>query len=223
MIKATFKSLLARKLRLVLSGIAVVLAVTFISGAFVLTDTLGRTFDSLFANVYESTDLEVSAKPALEAQGFPVPKPAPASLVEQIERVPGVDAAEGYVAANGARILTKRGKILPNQTGTQLGASWGGDDPVIRLRDGAAPGADNEIVLNALAAKDGSFAIGDTVTVLTPADQKQHEFRLVGIAGYSGGRDSLGGEHMVFFTEPVAQQLMLGQTGVFSNIAVDVA
>jgi putative ABC transport system permease protein len=223
MIKATFKSLLARKLRLVLSGIAVVLAVTFISGAFVLTDTLGRTFDSLFANVYQYTDLEVSAKPALEAQGFPVPKPSPASLVEQIERVPGVEAVEGYVAGNGARILTKRGKILPNQTGAQLGASWEGDDPVIRLREGSPPGSDTEIVLNAQAAKDGDFAIGDTVAVLTPADQQRHEFRLVGIAGYSGGRDSLGGEHMVFFTEPVSQQLMLGETGVFSNIAVDVA
>lgn len=222
MIKATFKSLLARKLRLVLSGIAVVLAVTFISGSFVLTDTLGRTFDSLFANVYQYTDLEVSAKPALEASGFPVPKASPAAVVEQIERVPGVEGADGYVAANGARILTRRGKILPNQTGAQLGASWEGDDPVIRLREGSPPGSD-EVVLNAQAAKDGGFAIGDTVAVLTPADQQRHEFRLVGIAGYSGGRDSLGGEHMVFFTEPVAQRLMLGQTGMFSNIAVDVA
>jgi putative ABC transport system permease protein len=222
MIKATFKSLLARKLRLVLSGLAVVLAVTFISGAFVLTDTLGRTFDSLFANVYQYTDLEVSAKPALEASGFPVPRPAPAGVVEQVERVSGVASAEGYVVANGARILTERGKVLVNQTGTQLGASWEDDDPVMRLREGTPPQAEDQVVLNAQAAKDGDFAVGDTVNVITPADQERHAFRVVGIAGYSGGRDSLGGEHMVFFTEPVAQQLMLGQTGVFSNIAVDV-
>ena len=40
MIRATLKSLLSRKLRLVLSGLAVVLGVMFVSGAFVLTDTL---------------------------------------------------------------------------------------------------------------------------------------------------------------------------------------
>ena len=44
-LRATLKSLLARKLRLVLSGLAVVLGVMFVSGAFVLTDTLGRSFD----------------------------------------------------------------------------------------------------------------------------------------------------------------------------------
>ena len=222
MIRATFKSLLARKLRLVLSGIAVVLAVTFISGSFVLTDTLSRTFDSLFANIYQYTDLEVSAKPALEANGFPVPKASPASVVEDIKRVPGVDTAKGYVTANGARVLNKKGKILPNQTGTMLGANWQDNDPVISLREGAAPKSDDEVVLNALVAKDGGFAIGDQVQVITPADQQTHSFRVVGIAGYSGGRDSLGGEFIVFFTEPVAQTLMLGETGVYSNISVDV-
>ena len=45
MLRATLKSLLSRKLRLILSGLAVVLGVMFVSGAFVLTDTLGRSFD----------------------------------------------------------------------------------------------------------------------------------------------------------------------------------
>src|SRR5262249_59045192 len=48
MLRATLKSLLARKLRLTLSTLAVVLSVMFVSGSLVLTDTLGRTFDNLF-------------------------------------------------------------------------------------------------------------------------------------------------------------------------------
>ena len=52
MLRATLKSLLARKLRLLLSGLAVVLGVMFVSGAFVLTDTLGRSFDAVFAEAY---------------------------------------------------------------------------------------------------------------------------------------------------------------------------
>jgi putative ABC transport system permease protein len=45
----------------------------------------------------------------------------------------------------------------------------------------------------------------------------------VGIFGYAGGRDSLGGETSVAFTEPVAQELMLGSTGVYSSIDVTAA
>jgi putative ABC transport system permease protein len=220
MIRATFKSLLARKLRLVLSGLAVVLAVTFIAGSFVLTDTLGRTFDSLFANVYQYTDLEVAAKPTVEANGVGAPKPVPASVVDEVERVPGVADAAGYIATNGALVLNKSGKILPNPTGTVLGVNWLDDDPVTSLREGSRPSADDEIVLNAQAAKAGGFAVGEQVTVRVRGENAQ--YRLVGIAGYTGGRDSLGGEFIVFFTEPQAQKVMLGETGLFSNITVEV-
>src|SRR5207247_7573818 len=51
----------------------------------------------------------------------------------------------------------------------------------------------------------------------------KHEFTLVGIFGYSGGRDTIGGSQVVAFTEPVAQQLMLGAPGVYSTIDVKAA
>ena len=52
MIRATLRGLLSRKLRLVLSALSVVLGVMFVSGAFVLTDTLSRSFDQLFSSDY---------------------------------------------------------------------------------------------------------------------------------------------------------------------------
>ena len=36
---------------------AVVLGVMFVAGAFVVTDTLGRSFDSVFADAYSTTDV----------------------------------------------------------------------------------------------------------------------------------------------------------------------
>ena len=78
MLRATLKSLLARKLRLMLSGLAVVLGVMFVSGSFVLTDTLGRSFDALFADAYEDIDVQVAAKPKValdESEGEHVPPP----------------------------------------------------------------------------------------------------------------------------------------------------
>ena len=61
MLRATVKSLLARKLRLVLTGLAVVLGVGFTAGTFVLTDTALKSCDDLFGQVYASTDVVVQA------------------------------------------------------------------------------------------------------------------------------------------------------------------
>ena len=48
-------------------------------------------------------------------------------------------------------------------------------------------------------------------------------FTLVGIFGYSGGRDSLGGVPRGRVHQPVAQQLMLGETDVYTSIDVKAA
>ncbi len=222
MFRATWKSLLARKVRLVLSGLAVVLGVMFVSGAFVLTDTLGRSFDSVFSDVYASTDVGVTARPKVavsEFEGEQVQAPFPASAVQTVREVPGVASAYGMVAGDGARVIGSNGKVLTSFGPPQLGGSWIGDhEDMIELRAGRGPTSDDEIAVNATVAEAAKIKLGDRVGVLTL--EPKRDFTLVGIWGYSGGRDSLGGAQEVAFTEPVAQQLMLGETGVFNNITV---
>ena len=65
----TIKGLLAHKLRLVLTALAIVLGVTFISGTFVLTDTLNNTFSVLFGNIYQKIDFQVRGVPQLDTSG----------------------------------------------------------------------------------------------------------------------------------------------------------
>src|ERR1700739_2776521 len=67
--KVTLKGLLAHKLRLALTALAIVLGVTFISGTFVLTDTLHNTFNSLFANIYAKIDFQVRGDAQLGTGG----------------------------------------------------------------------------------------------------------------------------------------------------------
>ena len=66
MFRVTLKSLLARKLRLVLTALAVVLGVAFVSGTLILTDTMNKTFDDLFATAYSGTDVGVRGKSAFD-------------------------------------------------------------------------------------------------------------------------------------------------------------
>jgi putative ABC transport system permease protein len=61
MVRAVLKGLLAHKLRLALTAIAVVLGVAFVAGTFVLTDTINKTFDTLFTEISAGTDITVRA------------------------------------------------------------------------------------------------------------------------------------------------------------------
>ncbi|WP_433287780.1 ABC transporter permease [Micromonospora sp. CA-244673] len=224
MFRATLKSLLARKLRLLLSGLAVVLGVMFVSGAFVLTDTLGRSFDAVFSDAFSDVDVNVAAKPKValsEVEGEQVAAPVPASVVERVRAVPGVADVRGVVNADGARLIGSNGKVVTSFGPPQLGENWLGESDLVKLREGRAPQADDEIVVNVALADAAKVKVGDRVGVLTLAPKK--EFTLVGVFGYSGGRDSVGGVNEVAFTTPVAQQLMLGKPDVFSNVTAQAA
>ncbi|MEH0932640.1 ABC transporter permease [Micromonospora sp. CPCC 205558] len=226
MFRATLKSLLARKVRLILSGLAVVLGVMFVSGAFVLTDTLGRSFDSIFADAYSDVDVNVAAKPKVqvnEMEGEQTAAPLPAAVVDRVTQVPGVASATGVVAADGARIIGSNGKVVTSFGPPQLGENWTGEGELLRLREGRAPQAEDEIVINKALATAAKVQVGQKVGVLTAFESKKRDFTLVGVVGYSGDRDSIGGANEVFFTTPVAQRLMLGEPDVFSNITVRAA
>jgi putative ABC transport system permease protein len=224
-IRATFKSLLSRKVRLVLSGLAVVLGVMFVAGAFVLTDTLGRSFDQLFSTAYANTDVQVGAVQSTSMDDFDdgelVAATVPADEVTRIEGLPGVASAQGVVAADGARLIGANGKVVPSVGPPRFGVDWPSQAGGVELREGRGPTAHNEIAINAALAKAAGVKVGDRVGVLTL--QPKRTFTLVGVFGYEGGRDSMGGTQTIAFTTPVAQELMLGQTGVFAHIDVTAA
>ncbi|MEU5946768.1 ABC transporter permease [Micromonospora sp. NPDC047465] len=224
MFRATLKSLLARKVRLILSGLAVVLGVMFVSGAFVLTDTLGRSFDAIFADAYEGVDVNVAAKPKIdvaEAEGMQAAQPLPAATLDKVRAVPGVAEATGVVGVDGARLIGSNGKVVTSFGPPQLGENWTGENDLVQLREGRPPQADDEIVVNKALATAGKVKVGDRVGVLTL--QPKQEFTIVGVFGYSGGRDSIGGANEIMFTTPVAQRLMLGAPDTFSSITVTAA
>ena len=76
MIGVALKGLLGRKLRATLTAFAIVLGVAMISGAFVLTDTLGKSFDGIFDESYKSTDAVISSKVAVKTQDGETEAPA---------------------------------------------------------------------------------------------------------------------------------------------------
>src|SRR5215217_6184088 len=123
--KVTLKNLSAKKLRFVLTALAVTLGVAFMSGTLVLTDTIQRTFDDLFSDIYRDTDAVVRSPEALEYFGQTQREPVPASLLREVEGVDGVKVADGSVQAY-AQVVDKDGDPIgdPAMGPPTFGTDW---------------------------------------------------------------------------------------------------
>jgi putative ABC transport system permease protein len=210
---------MAHKGRLVATFLAVALGVAFIGGVLTLTDTMNRTFDDLFADVYEGTDTVVRSERTM-SNDFEEEERATvdAALLERIEAVDTVAAAEGGVEGY-ARIIDKEGDPVGNPA---FGApTMGGNWPTVEdlnpfsLTDGRGPERAGEIAIDAASADSTGYQVGDTVQVQTKEGVADYE--LVGIARF-GSADSPGGASYVFFETEEAQELV-GEPGRFNAIS----
>jgi len=221
MIGVVLKGLAGRKLRALLTAIAIVLGVAMISGTFVLTDTIDKAFDRIFVESYAGTDAVVSAASSditFEGESADAP-PIPAEVLAQVRTVPTVDAAVGSVFEDSAvKILDSEGEpIVKNAPtfGFGLDVSVARFNP-LELKEGRWASGPNEVVIDAGTAEDEGYTVGERVGIATL--EPVREFEVVGIAQY-GGVESLGGATFAVFDVPTAQ-LLLDRKGKFDAISV---
>jgi putative ABC transport system permease protein len=193
----------------------------FYTGADVLASSMSNSFESLFSQAYTNIDAQVLGPITVKDPNNPsegARRNLPETLVDRVRAVPGVREAHGNVFADGARVVGKDGKVIPTTGAPRFGSAWADGGDRVMQPGGHGPQAANEVVVNASLAEKGDFKVGDTIEVLT--QQPQRPFKLVGIFEYTGGRKTLGGETVVGFTKTVAQDLMIGQRGVYTSIDV---
>src|SRR5438105_1871800 len=113
MLKVTLKGLSGRKIRAVLTGLAIVLGVAMMSGTFVLTDTINNAFTSIFTQSYKNADAIVSGKTAFRNdQGNGVQAPSfSESFLAKVRALPDVKAAEGSVNDQRTQLVGREGKL----------------------------------------------------------------------------------------------------------------
>jgi putative ABC transport system permease protein len=201
-VRQAIRSLLASKLRLFLTSLAVVLGVGFVVGALVLGATINKAFDGVFDTANKGVAVEVrGAKTVSEADRQRVP----ASLLVSIRRVDGVRSADGTVAGT-AQIIGKDGTPAGLQGPPALGFGWS-DDPDINplhITSGAAPRGARDVVIDATTARAEHFAIGDAVRVITQSGSA--EYRLVGILTF-GTQNNLAGATIASFSKATARRV----------------
>ncbi|HET7044080.1 MAG TPA: hypothetical protein VFI37_04455, partial [Gaiellaceae bacterium] len=99
MFKVALKGLAGRKLRALLTSLAIVLGVAMISGTYVLTDTINAGFTQVFTTVYKSTDAVITGKSAVGSGDNGTNAPSfSASLLDKVRALPDVAEAYGGIA-----------------------------------------------------------------------------------------------------------------------------
>ena len=201
MIKAALRSLLGRRLRLLMSTFAIVLGVAFVSGTLIFTDTLDRSFTALFA----STVGDVVVRPgdgdaeALTSSSLTVP----ADVVDSLAEVPGAARADGNVTAFGVYVVSTEGKVIGSFGPPALGSNWttapaGHGLEGLSIVEGTEPQGRDEVVLDARTAEKAGYDVGDRVPILTAGSTSRLEPTLVGIADFRKG-GSLNGATLAIF------------------------
>src|SRR3954470_24756791 len=131
--RVTLRGLLAHRLRMLLTGVAIVLGVAFVSGTLVLTDTIRQTFDTAYATANGGTDVSVRATTPLEDTAATDRETVPASLLDVVRRAPGVANAVGTVLGY-AQIGDKHGGVVSSVLPT-VATSWAPPDmSALKLR-----------------------------------------------------------------------------------------
>jgi putative ABC transport system permease protein len=223
--RATIKGLLAKKLRLALTALSVVLGVGFVAGTYVLTDTMNAAFDDLFSQAGTGSDVTVRSVSAFQTGaagpgaggGAEDRDPLEEELLEAIRGVEGVAVAVGDVQGYAQIVNPATGEAIGGFGPPTIGMNWTEtSDAIIDIREGAPPAGPDEVVIDAANASANEIALGDRVRVLFQGPPR--EFRVVGIAGF-GDADNLAGATLALFDTDTAQTV-LDREGEFDSISV---
>jgi putative ABC transport system permease protein len=224
MTKVALRGLAGRKLRAVLTAIAIVLGVAMISGTYILTDTIDSAFKTLFTESYAGTDAVVKGRGidiSIDGEQPPSP-PVDASLLETVRGVDGVALATGSILdERNTKILSPDGEATSSEGAPTFGFGIDTSPGLSRFNplnvvEGRWPAAADEVVIDVGTADDHEYAVGDSVEISTL--QPKRAFELVGVAQY-GSLDSLGNASFAVFTIPAAQGL-LERPGQYDAISV---
>lgn len=215
MFRTALRNVLAHKARLLMTVLAVMLGVAFVSGTLVFTDTLGNAFRNQSAKSYD--DVAVAVETYAGGRDEKTPGLDEATL-DKIRAVDGVASVTGRVDGF-AGVADPDGKLIGNgwsNTGANFAPGKDGKDSAYDFAQGSGPVKDGQIALDEDTAAKGKYRVGDPVRVATNGPVK--EYTLSGVFTTEDGAVNAGGS-LVLFDTATAQKLYL-EPGVFKNATV---
>ncbi|MCX6396691.1 MAG: FtsX-like permease family protein [Propionibacteriales bacterium] len=227
MFKLILRNIGARKMRLAMSALAIVLGVAFLSGVLVFSNGLSKTFDGIIQGTTPDGVVRVEGADSFSAGGAGTSAATlPPSVIAKLNALPEVEIAEGNVDGYGMYVVDSDGDLLGG-TGAPTLAFNRTDAPnmdggkILALLDGRWGQGADEIVLDEGSAEKAGYRIGDTVKLLSPAGQVERSATLVGTAEFNQG--GTAGATLIIFDTPGAQEVFLGGRDAFTTVGLTAA
>ncbi|TML69803.1 MAG: FtsX-like permease family protein, partial [Actinobacteria bacterium] len=207
MITVALKGMLGRKLRTVLTALAIVLGVAMVSGTYILTDTVTGAYTKIVDKSYENSDAVISGKVAFKnTDSANATTPAfPESVLTHVQELADVSAAGGTVT-DDVKLVGRDGKVIPTTTPLAYSVDPSADQRFnpLTLTTGRWPASDDQIAIDKKTADDKHYGVGNRIGVAT--DEGVRRFQITGIAKFATV-SSLGGATIAIFNLPTAQRL----------------
>lgn len=223
MLRTALRSLRAHARRFLLSGVAVLLGVAFVSGSLLYTESVSTAHER--AQSASQPDTSVAVQPDEDATGPGEPTGSPKTprlddrLLERLRSLPGAAAARG--TAEGAAFVVDSGGELVGERGAARGADIApgrdGADPRYPLSQGRAPRNAGEVALDTDTAQRAGHRVGDRVRIV--ADGEPREERLVGTVEVDDPRLVSGGT-LTLFDTATARRHFAPEPGAYTAISL---
>lgn len=216
MFRTALRNVLAHKARLLMTVLAVMLGVAFVSGTLVFTDTFGNAYKNKSAKSFDHVSVAIQPEGGSsfydsgdDGEAKKPPRLTDA-LLKKAQNLPGADSAIGGVMGFTA-LADKDGKLVGGEWGTS-GANYypgkDGKDPRYDFTDGAAPKSAGDLALDSRTAERTGYKVGDTVRYSTDGPVKKA--RISGVFDTEDGSVLAGGSLVVFDNDTARE--VLGKT-----------
>jgi putative ABC transport system permease protein len=216
-LRLALRGVLAHKVRLALTAIAIVLGVAFVSGTFMFTDSIRKSFSNIFESVNEGVDFYVRASTEFGFQRALIDE----AIAVEIAGLDGVVLAAPSVEGV-AQLVDRDGDPIGGNGPPTLGFSFLPEEEgltPLEIREGRWPEADGEIAIDSFSADDKGFTVGAEIDVILSVGVER--FTVVGIVSFAGADNLLGATLSVF--EFRTAQRVFEAEGRLSTISVVLA
>ncbi|WP_203336255.1 ABC transporter permease [Nocardioides limicola] len=224
MIRLTLRNLVARKVRLLMSALAVVLGVAFLSGVLVFSNGLQATFDQIIKGTTPSGLVRAEGSASFSAgEGGVSTATLSPQVAADLEALPEVARADGNVDGFGMHLLAKDGSLVGGGGPPTLAFNYV-DTPnlageqILELSEGRWPTEPGEIALDGRAADNGDYQVGDQVRLIAPYGELERDVTLVGTADFAAG--GMAGAVLIMFDTAGAQEIFLDGADAYTSISL---
>ncbi|WP_406444771.1 ABC transporter permease [Streptomyces sp. NBC_01613] len=219
MFRTALRNVLAHKARLLMTVLAVMLGVAFVSGTLVFTNTISDAYQKSSAKGFDQVDVAVQAK-YQENKGNKVGKTPELTqaMLDRSGKVPGAASAIGVVSGFTA-IADKDGKLIGGGFQSEGGNYWGDKDARYPLKTGSAPHGKNQVAIDSETARRAGYKVGDKIRI--SVDGPVLNPTVTGIFTTDDGNVAAGGSLALFDT--ATAQTLFGKPGTYDEIDVKAA